>query len=59
VIQQLEDLKKRFEQLQPKYVEAVRSADTQVMHELLGEIHDLQQDVLKLVESQVGHISVF
>ena len=58
-IQQLEDLKKRFEQLQPKYVEAVRSADTQVTHELLGEIHVLQQDVLKLVESQVGDISVF
>ncbi len=57
-IQQLEELKKRFERLHAEYVAAVRNRNIEVAHELLGQIHLLQKDVITLVESRCGDIAL-
>lgn len=54
--QKLQRLETEFVELQKKHIEAVDSGDVLRAHELVGKIHDVQDEVVRIVSSTVGGI---
>jgi hypothetical protein len=57
VAKEMERFKKQFHELQEKHIEAVKQNDWALAHELVGDIHTVQENALKLVTSRCGEIT--